>query len=277
MDDRQLVVGHSLYTTPIPPLPIPPLTFTGIALCALAGVLFIVHGCSAKRRRILVWMAWGAAAIGFLILYQDSPLAHWIENGRTLHVLVRRYGALIIFLFTFVEVIPPASFVSPGILLLIVAGSLVSTPGILLLFIAASTCGVVLGNALLFTLGRRYGHAIAHRFHLTGSRVQRVEKAMLRFGRFNIFVGQFIGIIRPGVAFVAGAAQMPPARYYPWMVASSIVWSSCYVSAGFLLHVNRGVLFYAIVGLGTIIYACGIFAIGMEYIAVGKRKTPDHT
>ena len=192
--------------------------------------------------------------------------------------MIARYGAIVIFGVSFIEVIPPVSFVSPGIFVLVIAGTLAPTPGIFFLFIAAATAGVVLGNMVLFRIGHTYGRGIAHFFHLTDARLQRVEQFMQRFGRFDVFCGQFVGIVRPGIAFIAGTTRMSVNVYYPWMVVSSVMWATFYLSVGALLHAQVGVGLKALNHFGLFLYIGGGLIILTQVILIHRRrKKTSHT
>ena len=58
---------------------------------------------------------------------------------------VRRYGAFVLFLFAFVETVPPLSFFSPGVLALIVGGALIERSFTAILFFLAAVLGAALG------------------------------------------------------------------------------------------------------------------------------------
>ena len=190
--------------------------------------------------------------------------------------LIMRYGAIIVFVFSFTEVIPPFSFVSPGIFVLIIAGTLAPTPGIFLLFVAAAVAGVTLGNMLLYRLGHFYGRGIAHYFHLTDERLLAVETFMKRFGRFDVFCGQFIGLIRPGIAFVAGTARMNANVYYSWMIASSILWALFYVSLGAFLHARLGLKVVAHIGALLFVIGCSAVLIQLVIMHRNRRNAAQH-
>ncbi|MBI5793914.1 DedA family protein [Candidatus Uhrbacteria bacterium] len=192
--------------------------------------------------------------------------------------MITRYGAIVIFIISFIEVIPPVSFVSPGIFVLVIAGTLAPTPEIFLLFVAAASAGVVLGNMVLFRIGHTYGRGIAHFFHLTDARLDRVELFMKRFGRFDVFLGQFVGIVRPGIAFIAGTTRMSVNVYYPWMVASSIVWAIFYLSVGAVLHTQIGLGLTFLRQFGVLLYALiGAAILVQIFLMHRRRKNPSDT
>lgn len=249
------------------------IAITGFIATFVVSMLAIVMLRRFVREYSLAWFAWYLVPLSFFLLYHFSAVQSWMEWGFLVD-LVRRYGALIVFPVCFIEVIPPLSFVSPGIFLLMIAGSLQLPGGSLLSIMIAAFFGLALGNMLLFKLGYFYGHTLAHFLHLTESRLRRIEHFMLRFGRINVFLGQFVGLIRPGVAFAAGTARMPWSRYYPSMLLSALAWSAFYVGIGYLLgrHAPQSTPFLAIAGMT--LYLLGILAVILEVRAA--RHVAEH-
>ncbi len=253
-----------------PPLAI---SLTGFATSFIVSAAAIAVLRSFVRSYSVAWFACYLLPLALFLLYHHSGLQGIIEDPHALSFLIHRYGALIIFFVCMIEVIPPISFVSPGILLLLMAGSRAGSSGTLLLFIAAASSGIILGNMLLFRLGYYFGRDLAHRVHLSQERLHLVEAMMRRFGPLNVFFGQFIGIVRPAVAFVAGAARMPVARYYPWMVASGILWGTAYIGAGFLLGRNVGWISSVLIGVGILVYILGLLTLGAQVRALRADRT----
>lgn len=256
-----------------PPLPV---ALVGFLATFIVSAVAIVTLRSFVKTYSLALFAWYLVPLALFLFYDASGLQQRVGDLHTLALLVHRYGALVIFITCFLEVIPPISFVSPGILLLVIAGSMAQTSLSLFLFLGAATCGLMLGNMLLFRLGYYFGHDIARHMHLTEERLHVLESFMRRFGRINIFIGQFVGLIRPGVAFVAGTARMPVLWYYPWMVVSSMLWAAVYLFAGFLLRTDVAWLLPALVGVGVLVYLLSFLLLGAEmYVArseVRQRK-----
>lgn len=186
--------------------------------------------------------------------------------------LIGRYGAIVIFIVSFIEVIPPVSFVSPGIFVLVIAGTLAPTVETFFLFVAAATAGVVLGNMLLFRLGYIYGRSIAHFFHLNDERLHTIERFMQRFGRFDVFCGQFVGLVRPGIAFIAGTTRMSVNVYYPWMATSSILWAVFYLSVGAALHRHVGAGLKMLSNVGLILYIGAGLIILIQLVLLHRRR-----
>ncbi len=253
-----------------PPFPV---AFVAFVTTFIVSMLAIIILRSFVRSFSLAWFAVYLIPLALFLLLLDLGALHWIGNPHVLSHLIRRYGALVIFLICFLEVIPPISFISPGVLLLVIAGAMAPTPGIMLFFIIAAACGMMLGNAVIFRLGYFFGRGLAHHFHLTEDRLKAVDATMRRFGAANVFIGQFIGLVRPAIAFVAGATRMPVLRYYLWMIASSIAWGASYVCLGYFLRGNVPWLLSSLAGVGILLYLLSFLAVGAEMYAARGTTT----
>ncbi|WP_022670587.1 DedA family protein [Hippea alviniae] len=59
-----------------------------------------------------------------------------------------------------------------------------------------------------------------------------------KFGGVSVFVGRFVGALRPVVPFVAGIFRMNPLHFSFWAILSGILWGIAYFGAGFLFGNN---------------------------------------
>ena len=59
-----------------------------------------------------------------------------------------------------------------------------------------------------------------------------------KFGGVSVFVGRFVGALRPIVPFVAGVFRMNPLYFSFWAILSGILWGIAYFGAGFLFGDN---------------------------------------
>lgn len=186
-------------------------------------------------RMSLAWFALYLVPVGCALLYASLGGAHIFEH-ENLQLLVRRYGAIVVFLFALLESTPPTSFVAPGLVALLIAGSLAPTPFILMVFMVAGALGVWLPGTVLYLLGAGYGRGIAHWFHLKEKHLAAADHYFAKFGAASVIVGQFIGMVRPAIAFVAGTARMRRRVYFPCLFVSGGCWSAFYLLAGYILH-----------------------------------------
>lgn len=119
-----------------------------------------------------------------------------------------------------------------------------------------ATIGAILGDILSFVLGRR-GIDPAKRFPKLFSQatVDRAEKFMHKYGVAGVFLGRFIGPLRPFIPFVAGALKMSWRRFMVMNVLSAVLWAASYLAIGFFFgqfwgSIHRGLRW---VGVGILV------------------------
>lgn len=90
----------------------------------------------------------------------------------------------------------------------------ISLPGALL----AGFFGVLVGDAMLFTLGRRYGRAVfdlpGARRIFTPTRIALAEKKVLNNSRFICFTARFLPGLRAPIYLTAGVMGVRPMTFY---------------------------------------------------------------
>jgi len=127
------------------------------------------------------------------------------------------------------------SLLFPGTAILIAAGTLVSE-GVLKPFptITAGIIGAVLGDAVSFWLGGKFGPALAALwpFRNHPERLARGVRFFERFGSSSVFIGRFFGPLRAVVPLVAGMMRMPAMRFYAANILSALVWAPTLVFLG---------------------------------------------
>ncbi len=242
----------------------PPLAISLTGFIASFAVSMLAIGLLKKfvAVRSLAWFAVYLIPLAVWLLLDEWQAAIFIDREH-LTEYVQHYGAIAVFFFAFLENVPPFGMLSPGVVLLVIAGSLVASPLAGALFFIAAAAGVSCGNVLMYQLGERYGRDIAHRFHLTEDRLKRVDRFMARFGRLSVVFGQFVGFLRPAIAFVAGTAKMPHTTYLPAMLLSAVAWAAFYLILGFVLRTNV-VWAASVVGLwGFVVLPLAAAAIGL--------------
>ena len=98
-----------------------------------------------------------------------------------------------------------------------------------------ATLGAVLGDAVGYGVGRRYGGAVQR------SRLGRVvgparwaaaEAFLLRRGGPAVFLGRFTALLRALVPSAAGMSRLPLRTFVLWNAAGGLVWANGACSAG---------------------------------------------
>ncbi len=147
-------------------------------------------------------------------------------------------SAFVIGLTAFGESFVFLSLLFPGTAILIAAGALVSE-GFLdpAPVVIAGLVGAVLGDAVSFWLGQRFGGLLPKLWPFRGhpERLRRGIDFFKRFGGMSVFIGRFFGPFRAVVPTAAGMMQMPTWRFYLANILSAAIWASALVLSGGLL------------------------------------------
>lgn len=102
---------------------------------------------------------------------------------------------------------------------------------------AAGIAGAILGDAIGYLVGRRWGRRI---LDSTVGRIvkphhlDRAEGALARRGGGAVFLGRFTVALRVMIPGLAGMAEMPYRRFATFNVLGAILWGSVVVTAGYL-------------------------------------------
>ncbi len=153
---------------------------------------------------------------------------HWLPTGGIYYALV--------FFISFCESLAFAGIVVPGSTLIVFTGFLAANgKGAYLPLMAASTLGAILGDLLSYWLGARMGAALLVRPLFRRYRVlfRKSQIFFLEHGGKSVFLGRFIGLIRPFIPFVAGYARMRPGLFAFYAVVSGILWGLAYPGLGY--------------------------------------------
>ncbi len=184
------------------------------------------------------------------------------------------WAYLLLFFFAFGESIAVIGLLIPGATFIVIFGFLASQ-GMFDIRTAATigAVGAILGDMLSFVLGRR-GIDPARRFptFFAQSTIDRAEKFMNDYGVTGVFLGRFIGPLRPFVPFIAGALKMRWRSFMVMNVTSGILWSVAYLALGFFFgqfwtSIYRGIHW---VGVGLVVIVVAYVA--LQYLAERRRR-----
>ncbi|WP_286240027.1 bifunctional DedA family/phosphatase PAP2 family protein [Neptuniibacter halophilus] len=140
----------------------------------------------------------------------------------------------------------------PGVALLFLLASMAAEQGLgLTAVLSAAFAGALLGDGLSFLLGRYAADRIAQLPLLQKHPewLSRSEAFFRRYGIASLFIGRFIGPLRPLIPFIAGTLGLRPGRYLAINIASALLWAPFYLLPGYLaglalssLQLNPGLL-----------------------------------
>ena len=127
------------------------------------------------------------------------------------------------------------SLAVPGTSLLVAAGALTAT-GMLspAAVLAGAVLGAVLGDAVSYWLGRRFGGSLARIWPFTRNPelLPRGVRFFRRWGGLSVFIGRFFGPLRAVVPLAAGIMQMPSGRFWIANTISALVWAPLLLFVG---------------------------------------------
>lgn len=204
---------------------------------------------------------------------------HWLPV--ITHLGLWAYALL--FAFSFAESIAVVGIIVPGATFVVIFGFLVAQ-GLYDFGDAAviASIGAILGDVFSFILGRR-GVDPAKRFPKLFSQVtvDRAEAFMHKYGVAGVFLGRFIGPLRPFIPFVAGALKMPWRRFMVMNVLSGILWAISYLAIGFFFgqfwgSIHRGLRWVGI-GMLVIIIFYVVWQVTRERPKTALEKKEDET
>jgi undecaprenyl-diphosphatase len=128
--------------------------------------------------------------------------------------------------------------VAPGEIIVVLGGVSAGHGAISLPVLTAVVWACALtGDLISYTLGRRFGRSLllAHGAGLgvTETRVAQVERVLAEHTAKTLVLGRFVGIIRPLLPFLAGAAHVPARRFVPITACAAGMWAATFCCLGF--------------------------------------------
>ncbi|MFA5173149.1 MAG: DedA family protein [Candidatus Paceibacterota bacterium] len=153
----------------------------------------------------------------------------WLEHHES-------FGYLAVFLISAAESMAFVGLLIPG-------GNLAIGMGVLTSYgffgfwrmILLSTIGAIVGDVISFYLGKW-----VKRFFKKGSKILKLnyleigEKFFIRHGGKSVFIGRFVGPMRPVIPFVAGMFSMRFWKFMFYNATSAFLWSLLFLTSGFL-------------------------------------------
>ncbi len=103
------------------------------------------------------------------------------------------------------------------------------------LLVVLGALGGAMGDIAYFALGRRYGAALLGRFPKFAPAATRVHALIERFPDLAVFGIRFVYGLRTVGPAVIGASKVSWPRFLLLNALGALVWSACWVSAGYVL------------------------------------------
>jgi len=161
----------------------------------------------------------------------------------------------------------------PGAVMIVFVGFLSSEGylnlGSLILFSAA---GAIFGDAISYWLGSKS----VKLFNDTNkvfklSHIRRGEEFFQKHGNKSVFLGRFVGPLRPIVPFVAGLSRMNARSFMFWNILSAFLWVLAYLSLGYFFVDSVEALEALTVRVGLFITVVIGFCFGV-WLFVRRKK-----
>ncbi len=164
----------------------------------------------------------------------------------------------------------------PGTVIVIAAGFAAAT-GVWQLtpLIIAVTGGAIVGDGISYLLGRVVARSAKtrHSVILQSSYFFRARTFFYHYGGGSVFLGRFIGPVRPVIPFVAGFVRMSRWRFALWNILSAIIYSLALILGGFFFgHAWSALTTWSTRGMvvGVIVVVC-IIILWILYRAVVRH------
>src|SRR5215469_11210169 len=146
----------------------------------------------------------------------------------------------VMFVVTFGESFVGLSFIFPGTTIMVIAGTLARWPfnphGVLSVWplMIGGILGAVLGDAISFWLGRRFGHYLEKHWYFVRypDVLPRGYRFFERYGTASVFVGRFFGPVRAAIPLVAGIMEMPWRQFWIANIGSALIWAPALLLVG---------------------------------------------
>jgi undecaprenyl-diphosphatase len=170
-------------------------------------------------------------------------------------------------------------FIAPGEFAVIFGGVLAGEGTLSIeLLIGIVWASVIAGDSIGFLIGRRFGRGFAVRHgpkvRLTEERLQKVEGYFARHGGKTIFIGRWIGLVRPLMPFTAGASGMSYRRFLPYDVLGAGTWGATFCLLGFIFW--RSFTEIAnVAGKGTLAFGIAVALFVGVYQGLKRLRHPE--
>ncbi len=166
-----------------------------------------------------------------------------------------------------IESLAIAGLIVPGVAILFAIAVLAGQTGMPVSeMLIWAGLGAIAGDAVSFKLGRLLQGRLETVWPLSRypTIIVKGELFFREHGGKSIFIGRFVGPIRPIIPLVAGALLMPWQRFLTYNVVSAIIWAPAYTLPGFLIgsalasDIQPPAHFYAVIGISlatlTVVY-----------------------
>jgi membrane protein DedA with SNARE-associated domain len=156
-----------------------------------------------------------------------------------------KWAYLLVALLAMAETAAALGFVAPGEIAVIIGGVLAGEGTLsIALLIGIVWASVVIGDSIGFLIGRRLGRSFidrhSARFPTMRRHFDQVEDFFRDHGGKSVFLGRWIGFVRPLMPFTAGTSGMRYRAFLPYDVISGGIWGTSFCLLGYVFWRNFG-------------------------------------
>lgn len=140
-------------------------------------------------------------------------------------------------LLAFFESLAFIGIICPGSVLIIFSGFLAANgKGDFVIIASVFALGAIAGDLASYVIGARAGGAILQRpwFKRRENLLQKAQIYFAAHGGKSVFIGRFVGFLRPFIPFIAGSAQMNPIAFTLYALVSGLLWGITTPGIGYL-------------------------------------------
>jgi membrane protein DedA with SNARE-associated domain len=150
-----------------------------------------------------------------------------------------------IFLVALGESLLLVGILLPGAALLVGLGTLIGL-GVVdfkLAWITASI-GAFVGDGISFWIGHHFKERLLKIWPMVKfpKLIEQGQSFFKKWGLLSVFIGRFVGLVRPIIPAIAGTMQMPLKKYIAISTIAAILWSPFYLLPGMLFGNAMGVM-----------------------------------
>lgn len=166
-----------------------------------------------------------------MLLENLKPFIDWLH-------IHPDWANFFVFVISFAESIAIFGLLVPGSVVMTAIGALVGA-GILPMMpiMLAAIFGAVLGDVFSYWLGARLHQNVRNYWPFTRfpQVLTKGEAFFEKHGGKSVFLGRFVGPIRPVIPLIAGMLNMKPLRFFVADIPAAIGWAPLYMLPGILL------------------------------------------
>ena len=148
-----------------------------------------------------------------------------------------------IFLVALGESLLLVGILLPGAALLVGLGTLIGL-GVVDLKLAwvTASLGAFTGDGISFWIGRYYKHGLLKLWPIYKfpKLIDQGQSFFTKWGGLSVFIGRFVGLVRPIIPAIAGMMAMPVKKYIAISAVASVLWAPFYLLPGMLFGSAMG-------------------------------------